>query len=964
MQLSRLRSILAVVCLLLALTQAEFVRKKSLTSIVSHLPEYRAETGGYRSSPSHSSSSQATAHTIFLANLFGQRNKLSNETILNYLDSLRNTDGGFGRDSGLASDIESTYYFVLAHKYLGIDVPLPTHIARFVETLTTKDNILISSRYGEARDLKSTVQGYQILDLLYSLSVPQKAAIREYLNTHKKQVKNFSYFSFPEDHTLTDVAANYYGIQLGRVADFQFDETFANTLINQQSPEGGFFPSFPQQGVATVESTYQAVLSLHAIGQYHLSRANVANIRSFFEHTNFDNLNSAYQAHYALALSGSIRDNFVISFTLRDSASSESVGEGVKAVTQGTLLTPVLRVRTPEGQDITEFSVSGQVQHQGLTNRIDFNYSPNQQAFVGRSTFDTTNKFGHLVYDITIRSHIYGLPDTKIDLQYAKEIGYSINVKSSAKNEITGKHIEENEVVAVGSSFAFFLSLSNTTNKFVQGDFTVGFTVFDSSVVTLASETQNCIDNIKDIEFNYQLTSSNLPAGKLIFRFDVTDNKEQRPHSVTTLFYILEIPMIAANITFQDNADNEPYFQVGERVRVSMVPASFYDLRNVQNFPVDSNRKFSLQISSGNKRLLRTVPGKLSNEGGAYFFDFVVLNTFDSIGSQQISFVYTTYDNHSIPLANFNSRFEELYEESDALNFTVLAEPQLVDVRESPRAQDFHYGNEISYRFRVKDLRSGLYLLPSAYNPTATVYLALEHHSAASSAAGPRYFRSALVPASLVGQEFVIGWPINANAIQGSGVLILFAQDADGRPIEIYESSNKRLYRLQVNIGGQIDVSEKILSGADISGALSQTAFLVEFELSCEKKNLKDAQLVCLVEENGQLVSRLPVASNPVTGKYSVSYAHPEKSTSSSYHLTFYREIDRLRAADIDGSAKEDTTETSAKAVRPLFELDVDYTVSSFSGLPVRTEFLFLVVLGSAFGALTYKRIFYTKNHK
>ncbi len=75
-----------------------------------------------------------------------------------------------------------------------------------------------------------------------------------------------------------------------------------------------------------------------------------------------------------------------------------------------------------------------------------------------------------------------------------------------------------------------------------------------------------------------------------------------------------------------------------------------------------------------------------------------VTATLDSIGVNVISFRYETAYGQVIDLDSYNSVYGELFEDPTALNFTVSAELQMVDVLEKPDHGDFFYGNEIVFK--------------------------------------------------------------------------------------------------------------------------------------------------------------------------------------------------------------------------------------------------------------------------
>jgi len=241
-------------------------------------------------------------------------------------------------------------------------------------------------------------------------------------------------------------------------------------------------------------------------------------------------------------------------------------------------------------------------------------------------------------------------------------------------------------------------------------------------------------------------------------------------------------------------------------------------------------------VRSPGGQLLRSVPGKHSSSSSdRYLFVVHVEPTLDSIGTNVIAFRYQPVNGAAIELANFDSAYEELFEDASVLNYTVAAQLAMVDVREEPAHDAYYYGNEISFVFKVKDLISGKYIknknriISGVVESTkeeikqeegseikeeeekivesqstitqqqqqqqqqqANIYLSLEHKDENR----PKPFVSAFEPAVReVGTDeevFVIRWAINPNAVHGVGSLTVSAQDADGNSVALYKDGKKK----------------------------------------------------------------------------------------------------------------------------------------------------------------------------
>jgi len=79
----------------------------------------------------------------------------------------------------------------------------------------------------------------------------------------------------------------------------------------------------------------------------------------------------------------------------------------------------------------------------------------------------------------------------------------------------------------------------------------------------------------------------------------------------------------------------------------------------------------------------------------------VVAPSLDSFGTNIVSFRYVTAFKEDIPLANYDTFYGELYEDSSVLNYTVHGELYMVEVKEKPSTNDYYYGNDINFRYCI-----------------------------------------------------------------------------------------------------------------------------------------------------------------------------------------------------------------------------------------------------------------------
>jgi hypothetical protein len=406
--------------------------------------------------------------------------------------------------------------------------------------------------------------------------------------------------------------------------------------------------------------------------------------------------------------------------------------------------------------------------------------------------------------------------------------------------------------------------------------------------------------------------------------------------------------------------------------------------KDVNGKPAASQRRFVMDVHSRKGALLRTVVGKAQGtETAKYVFEVPVTATLDVIGLNVVSFRYVSASGHSVELAGFDSHFGELIEDPASLNYTVSANLQIVDVKEQPKATTFAYGQVVQFRFRVKDVLSGSYISVGE-NEQANVYLSLKHVDETKGRPFVSANEAATEEVNEKGvKEFVIQWAINPNAVQGAGVLSLSAQDADGNVVELSDVTTGKPVQLEVTVGGDIQVEHSSYSTSDAT-TYRETAFVVQFGLSCQNESLTNAQLRASVYRDEQLVLSLLPVSTSEEGLYSVSWgsAH-DASPSGLYKLKFFREVDRKRAVEAhefqekkkkreeqlkqleEGSevaaAQDDVKEELIveNIVSPLFEISHSHVAPSTSKLPIRAEVILAFLLGGAFLAISYQKKHY-----
>jgi len=250
----------ALLCVSFILAQNE---NDGYTYVVSRLLQFQTRTGGFRLRETDTTPSvTATADAIFLSSLYGLRQHLSQGAIDKYLSSLSTDhDAGYGKSSGLASDVESSRDAVLSYALLGRTAPVSP--VKYIKNLLDKDTSLFARVSQGKADLVATAAALQVLE--QSRELPKQwivditPSLKRYLDSHINQTSEGSFFYFgPSQSVLT---ANYYGILIGSLIGYDFSNSrFADFIVSQQAANGGFFADL-ERSQTTVEATAHAVLS-------------------------------------------------------------------------------------------------------------------------------------------------------------------------------------------------------------------------------------------------------------------------------------------------------------------------------------------------------------------------------------------------------------------------------------------------------------------------------------------------------------------------------------------------------------------------------------------------------------------------------------------------------------------------------------------------------------------------------
>jgi len=926
------RGYLAFAFTFLVLFQVAFAQDKP--SIVSSLRRYQAANGGFKLNEGDSATTlEATSYALFLNALYYLGDKINTESALRYVQSLENGDFGYGPHYGSSSDLESVRHALLSFTNLNAPIPNAVNLAGYIQNLYHSDSGLFGNKVGVKADLKATANAVQSLKLLSNAgndaSFLKKItpSIHQLLKKIQKDTADGSHFS---DSTYPALTANYYGLLLATLTgyDIQDPAKFVAYIASQQSKDGGFY--------ADNKKTTSYEVSGHAAASLHL-------LKKVKEGLTFsDKINSDALYAYAKKSGNDLKSTFAshliavvldkaLTFTPSYEADTRS-GLADDRIVQGAKVRPGLFVSSVVGFSNPLFTVDVTAALPSGSQSLKAEYS--DRKYITSDSVNTANQLGSAKFTYKVAVNLAELSGYTVNVVDNKQIGYGVTVAAHAS--LSGKEIREGDTIGVGTEFKFGVSLHNQTHESLNsGDFEIILNVLDSSRVTIHTQTVDGRQNKDAVSFAYTLKTASIPSGELIFSFEVKG--KEGVHTTKSVVYTLPLLMVATEINF---GTQQPKYKLGDTVKVTMVPGTFPDLRTVNTFSTKESEKrvFFMDVSSTGGAVVHSIKGvadAASKDALKLTFTLPLDATIENIGTKVISFRYVTASHKEVALSNYDSAVKELYEETP-VSFTVNAELRAVNIQERPAKGDFFYGNDITYKFQIKDTVSGKFVL-AGKNPAANVFLELKNQQAGKD----RTYVSASQAATISNDNsFLIQWNINPNAVRGAGVLSVVVHNVDGEVIPLSEEKSNDPIQLNVNIGGDIDVSSNFKT---FSTETQKAEFLAEFTLKCQGKTLKDAQLRAVVsyrsgsDQSFTDLYVLPVA-NDESGKYETSWVVPHtQAPSGEYRLQFFREVDKT-------------------ADKPLFEFSTVHTAVPTSQLPVKTEFLVTLLFGAAFASLAVKK--------
>lgn len=601
-------------------------------------------------------------------------------------------------------------------------------------------------------------------------------------------------------------------------------------------------------------------------------------------------------------------------------------------IVQGTAFRVVVRVEN-------SFAVGGGASVSGTATfgsespvTLSLTYNSERKVYVSSDLLDSENRLGPVKFAFEVVRTVAPYPGLSLKSSLERSVGYGINVQSSAKLDVTGRDIAEGETVSIGTEFKFDVSLYRSDRKrFTSGDFQITLVVRDSSRVVLHKESISG-KSANEIIFSYTLSKSNLPPPRILFVFEVAS--QGITHTVHEVSYLLGSQAVAANIKLfkQD-------IKIGQTEVITIQPSVLLQSGSVQPIDFDESRKFFLDLRSKvGGAVVRSIPAVVAKDTAT--FTVLLSPVLESLGRHFVSFRYQAADGTSVDLKNYDSNLGEVVD--TAASFTVNAKLVLSDVSSQPQAGDFFYGNEVSFIFKVKDSVSGKYLTRGDSSEESNVFLLLQHTQGGSPA-----FTSATVPATYTDDSFIINWKITPNAVRGPGILVLSARGADGKDIPLSDAEGKE-YRLNINVGGDIDVKKNTYSTNNPDTA--QTAIVATFSLSCRGNPLDNAELVANLRVGSKEVARNLHVSSSSDGLYEVSWTGPHKSAPGGhYTLDVFRETDKARVVESKG----------AITLEPLFSVELDHEGIGSSEFPIAPEIIIVVLLGigTVFASLSLQKV-------
>lgn len=824
-------------------------------------------------------------------------------------------------------------------------------VEAFLRTLYDSETKMFSPRLGGAPSVKATSEALESLILAGVATRDWPVKVMGEIKAHLQSSLKSGVFSFAstegtESTPEREFENNAYAIMSAQMVDLPLATHSVDIVsyFSARSSPRGISASVGPTAVAGFEPTVLAIRALHALDRSagHTVAPESITMSDGVMRALFSipmDLNLAALAHRAFVHTPRVQDVIQFPVTLESAAGETFYAR--QNIISGVAVKPTVTVIAWNTRPHAGADVQVTISHKGSADKtFKLLFSDEHQAFVTEEVYQTEGKLGELSVKVLVQVPLAGGERIGLSSTQTFNLGYSMDVKASAK--VAGHEIAVGEAVTVGTEFNFDVSLTSK-QAITSGAFDLVFSVLDSSnVLVFQSKKDYVKQGAATVAFSYELKQADLPAGALTFKLHVLDHATNTVHTSQTFSYLLQLPMVATQIKIGDGKTLKPSFKLGETATVTMVPASFPDLVNVHTYAaVDANgedatqrRAFFLDTTEAGS-VLRTFSGVVSADPAGNIKVTFTVNfpaVFDAIGTHGVRFRYTSAAGKDFVLANYDSSASELLDDATELGFEVTSDLYITELADAPKGGSLSYGDLINFSFKIKDRITGAPVLASYESSTTPIYLALSHKDSSS---GKSHIsaRHAVVADPRGG--FETQWVVNPNAVSGKGTLQLLAVTLGGREIVLATEDNKP-FGVDVVIGG--DISHTVLVKQVSVPIATHAAALVEFTLSCQERRLSGALLTASLVQDGKTVATIPVVRSDNEAVYSVSWSIPESLAASAHYDVVVR-----RQADAASSPA-------------LITIPVAFDGATASYLPFRTEALILTAALVSFGVFSYRK--------
>ncbi|KNC50519.1 uncharacterized protein AMSG_00680 [Thecamonas trahens ATCC 50062] len=964
------------------------IQAVTFSQAVSGLATFQSEDGGFWNNDSEASSVKTTSAALFLASLYGTLSTIDSPLAASYLEAASVNGGYAANEVTNVADVVSTFHALRAYQHMGASVPQPDAVADFLASLLDQETGLFAATAGAKGDVVSTAYVFASLDILSRLDIvePMKDSLKSYLEESLATSAKGVYFNFGASDTVSmeDIHA---GILLGSFVDFPFEaykSGLVDVIASLQNPNpnlglvGGFLAAGVPGASATIQASFLAAESLKIMDADVAESVYLPALLKACR-SRASGLADAAASHAIVALTGSF-EAFVATRVGFNALNAAPNGD---SMIQGTQFQPFVTVTAADGVPVNGLEVEIYVTLPGAARAVhELAYSAVSAAYTGHDTIDTAGLLGQASLEFSVSKHVAGIGQIAWAGSESASIGYGLEVTGAVT--YGASDVAEGESVGDGVAFDYQLRLFNVTHEDLRvGDFAVAFQLRDASGVAVASLAYDGASASGDdaVAFATELSGVAVPTGALEAVFEVADGAGL-VHTSAVKSYKYVSSMVASSVTVNGIAASAASavhkLALGDVLTVAMEPAAMPDMRTLVHFDHSSAaaaRTFVFQLTTEDGAVVASVEGTPSSGSSGsnvkVAFELEIPTSLSLVGTHLVKFAYVDAAGNAVELDNYDSAEAALWEDASPLSVAVPVHLEMSSAEGAPTKKDFYYGNVVEFEFTVVDTLSGKSLsaadVASAVADDAVapgMYLVISHDDAVR--AGRRFVSvRERATARDAADGFAISWTINPNAVQGDGILEVAAYDAAGTQLPVYKPNSENKVEYPIVIGGEIKVTSEPYSFD--AERRDTTVFVSEFSLGCQGKKLANAQLRCsvfkVVDGAKAELFQVPVALGASNDAYQVSFAVPTPDAAGDYELAFYREVDRVRAAEqADHAARAaaragtDFDPASIPAVEPMFSIAVNHAGSSPFQLPVRTEFVAFVIASAIFALIASRR--------